>query len=211
MRAVRSPASRNISLQLRRELSEFAVDSGQSILGLKAGCQFDLASLVGEPKRGFEDHGGSALRRPDVRLMVGSYKLARRELDLLPKESMVIALVIDDSRAMRSILRRMLQEFGLTVMEAANGIEGLRQLHDHPKPALALVDWYMPLMDGLAWIRAVRADPANREMRLMMVSTETDAAQIASALEAGADEYVMKPFTKAMICEKLALLGITSR
>ncbi len=73
-----------------------------------------------------------------------------------------------------------------------------------------LVDWNMPEMNGLELIRAVRANPARRHIPIVMVTTETEIAQVVRALAAGASEYVMKPFTKEVIAEKLDLLGITS-
>jgi len=70
------------------------------------------------------------------------------------------------------------------------------------------VDWNMPEMDGLAFVRAVRAEPRYAGLRLMMVTTENELPRLTSALEAGADEYVMKPFTREVIREKLGLLGV---
>lgn len=118
------------------------------------------------------------------------------------------ALVIDDSRAMRAILGKILKEIGFEVTDANHGREGLERLQQGEKPELALVDWNMPEMNGLEFIQAVRADHAYDEMRIMMVTTESEAGAMVSALEAGANEYVMKPFTKDVIIEKLAILGI---
>lgn len=118
------------------------------------------------------------------------------------------AMVIDDSRAMRGILRRMLIEAGLEVIEAANGREALDRLHAGESVDVALVDWNMPEMNGLEFVMAVRADPKYSELRLMMVTTETEMHQVVRALEAGANEYVMKPFTVDVVREKLALLGV---
>ena len=123
----------------------------------------------------------------------------------------MLALVIDDARAMRSILGRMLRDLGFETAEAANGREALDRLRQGPKPDLALVDWNMPEMDGLEFVRAVRADPALADVCLVMVTTETEMPQVATALEAGANEYVMKPFTRDVIREKLDLLGIKPR
>jgi two-component system chemotaxis response regulator CheY len=120
----------------------------------------------------------------------------------------VRALVIDDSRAMRSILRQVLGQVGFEVAEAGNGREGLDSLEKRGKPDLALVDWNMPVMDGFAFIRAVRANPAYADLPLLMITTETELARMADALEAGANEYVMKPCTREAILDKLALLGI---
>ncbi len=118
------------------------------------------------------------------------------------------ALVIDDSKAMRIILKQILQSLGGTVEEAANGKEGLEKLKMIGNPDVVLVDWNMPEMNGLDFVRAVRANPVYRTLPLMMVTTETESAQMGKALAAGANEYVMKPFTKDVISEKLKILGI---
>lgn len=118
------------------------------------------------------------------------------------------ALVIDDSRAMRAILGKILKEIGFEVTDACHGREGLERLQQVGRPELALVDWNMPEMNGLEFIQAVRADHAYDEMRIMMVTTESEAGAMINALEAGANEYVMKPFTKDVILEKLVILGI---
>ena len=117
------------------------------------------------------------------------------------------ALVIDDSRAMRMILGRMLRELGMEVAEAANGRLALDLLDEGLDPGVVLVDWNMPEMTGIEFVDAVRQPPYLSTARIVMVTTETEVPQIAQALEAGADEYVMKPFTKESIFEKLQLLG----
>lgn len=118
------------------------------------------------------------------------------------------ALVIDDSRAMRMILRQILMEMGFEVAEAGNGREALERLKQAAKTELALVDWNMPEMNGYEFVCAVRAEPVYNDLRLMMVTTESEMSQMVKALEAGANEYVMKPFTKDVIREKLAIIGI---
>lgn len=122
------------------------------------------------------------------------------------------AIVIDDSRAMRMILRRIAGQLGFEVTEAGNGQEALDQLEELIKeatvPELALIDWNMPIMNGLEFVTAVRDDPRFRAMTLMMVTTESEQSQIVRALAAGAHEYVVKPFTPDAITEKLALLGL---
>jgi two-component system chemotaxis response regulator CheY len=119
------------------------------------------------------------------------------------------ALVIDDSRAIRSVLTKMLKECGFEVFEAGHGLEGLTQLQRLGTVDLALVDWNMPEMNGYQFVCAVRANAAYSDLRLMMVTTESELTQMVSALQAGADEYVMKPFTKEVIFEKLSLLGLS--
>ena len=118
------------------------------------------------------------------------------------------ALIIDDSRSMRSILSRMLTGLGFEVVEAGNGKEALQRLEEPGKFDLALVDWNMPEMNGFDFLCYVRGHPDYRNVPLMMVTSETETVQMARALDAGANEYVMKPFTKEMIADKLALLGL---
>ena len=118
------------------------------------------------------------------------------------------ALVVDDSRAIRSILRGMLGSLGFEVHEARHGREGLRRLVAAGPVDLALVDWNMPEMDGLAFVRAVRGVRDYDPMRLMMVTRESELDRVSEALEQGADEYLMKPFTEEMIRQKLELLAI---
>ena len=118
------------------------------------------------------------------------------------------ALVIDDSKAMRLILGRMLRELGLEVTEAANGSEGLTQLAGGLSPTLILVDWNMPEMTGIEFIEAVRGAPYESQAKVIMVTTETELPQMQRALASGADEYVMKPFTREAIHEKLQLVGL---
>jgi len=118
------------------------------------------------------------------------------------------ALVVDDSKATRSILSKMLTELGFDVSVAGHGVEALRQLEEGGPVDLALVDWNMPTMNGIEFVRAVRANAAFEKLRVMMITTQTETADLATALEAGADEYLMKPFTKVMVLEKLRLLGI---
>ena len=117
------------------------------------------------------------------------------------------ALVIDDSKTIRSILTKILSGVGFEVDEAANGLEAL-ELIKKEKVDLALVDWNMPDMDGCEFIQVVRKSTAYKDMRLIMVTTETAITKVAEALEAGADEYVMKPFSRKVILEKLALMGM---
>ncbi len=119
------------------------------------------------------------------------------------------ALVIDDSKAMRNILRGILKQIGFEVFEAADGKDGLKRLDEIGSPDLILVDWNMPGMDGLAFVRAARAIDCYRNTPLMMVTTETEFSQIQLALDAGANEFVMKPFTKDVLVDKLNLIGIS--
>jgi two-component system chemotaxis response regulator CheY len=118
------------------------------------------------------------------------------------------ALIIDDSRAMRSILRRIVTGLGWETTEAGDGQAALDQLEGGLLPDLCLIDWNMPVMDGYTFVTRVRADPRWRTVTLMMVTTESEHGQIVRALAAGAHEYVIKPFTPDAIIDKLGLLGL---
>jgi len=122
------------------------------------------------------------------------------------------ALVVDDSRTIRRILGGILAELGFEICQAENGREALGVL-DRERAAgvpvsLTLVDWNMPEMNGLEFVQGLRADSRNADVIAIMVTTETQIDQIVAALEAGANEYVMKPFTKDVIHDKLRLLGV---
>ena len=118
------------------------------------------------------------------------------------------ALVVDDSRAIRVILTQMLKALGYRPAEARHGREALLYLQANPDTTLALIDWNMPEMNGLELVQAVGTDPTLSGVRMVMVTTEIEMSQMVKALEAGAHEYVMKPFTKATIEDKLRLLGL---
>jgi len=120
----------------------------------------------------------------------------------------VRTLVIEDSRAMRSILAEILGEVGFEVTLTADAEEALEVLENDHYFELALVDWNLPGLSGLDLVKAIRERPARDDIKLMMVTAETELGRVREALEAGADEYIMKPFDKEMLLEKLALLGI---
>lgn len=122
------------------------------------------------------------------------------------------ALIIDDSRAVRLMLSRYLSGIGYDVEQAANGSEALAALETlaatEDLPDVALVDWNMPVMNGLEFVSACRAKREYRSISLMMVTTESEQAQIVRALAAGAHEYLIKPFDNSALSSKLALLGL---
>lgn len=118
------------------------------------------------------------------------------------------ALVVDDSRPIRRIEAEILTELGFQTFDAANGRLALESLETHPTPDVILVDWNMPEMDGLEFIRTMRQDKRFAGVVVLMVTTETETDQMLRALSAGADEYLMKPFQKQGLIEKLRLLGV---
>ncbi|MEJ5914272.1 response regulator [Pseudokineococcus sp. 1T1Z-3] len=125
----------------------------------------------------------------------------------------MIGLVVDDSRAMRRIVRGSLERAGMEVLEGADGQQALDVLDAHlagggEVPAIATIDWNMPVMDGLALVVALRRRRELRSMALMMVTSESEQAQVVRALAAGAHEYLFKPFTEDALFDKLELLGL---
>ena len=117
------------------------------------------------------------------------------------------AMIVDDSRAIRMILAHTLHQLGFETIEAGDGRAALAQVGSHPDISLFLVDWNMPEMNGLEFVQNVRRDTRFAQAPIMMVTTETEMSQVVKALEAGANEYVMKPFTEEMIVEKLRMVG----
>jgi two-component system chemotaxis response regulator CheY len=117
------------------------------------------------------------------------------------------ALIVDDSRAMRVILRRILATCGFDdFVDAENGRAALEALRSGPAPDVGFVDWNMPEMSGEEFVRAVRSEAQWASLPLVMVTSETSMETMQAAIEAGADEYVMKPFTPEVVRDKLELV-----
>lgn len=117
------------------------------------------------------------------------------------------ALIVDDSRFVRGFLRGLLEARGVECEEAGDGQAGLARLHDGSAYDLALLDWNMPVMGGLEMLKQMRAE-GFRSTKVMMVTTEAENEFIVQALEAGADEYLMKPFGEDALEEKLVMLEL---
>ena len=117
------------------------------------------------------------------------------------------ALIVDDSRFVRGFLRGLLEEKGIECEEAGDGQAGIDCLNSGAPFDLALVDWNMPVMNGLEMLMKMRSLGFG-DVKVMMVTTEAENDFIIRALDAGADEYLMKPFDDEALTEKLAMLGL---
>ncbi len=115
-------------------------------------------------------------------------------------------LVVDDSKSIREIEKRYLQEMGYTVVEAANGQEALEALEENPDVKLVLLDWHMPVMNGYEFLKKMRSLPKWNHVKVMMVTTENQEKSVIDAVMAGANEYLMKPFDQEMLENKIKWL-----
>jgi two-component system chemotaxis response regulator CheY len=119
------------------------------------------------------------------------------------------ALIVDDSRAIRSILGKILAKNGFEVFQAGNGVEALEALASEASDiSLLCADYNMPEMNGIELLQTMRAIPSFASIPVLMITTETHMASMQAAFAAGANEYVMKPFTADMIVDKLRMLGV---
>jgi two-component system chemotaxis response regulator CheY len=118
------------------------------------------------------------------------------------------ALVVDDSRFIRSYLHSVFAERGVDCFEAVDGSDGLEAFRQRGPFTVALVDWNMPGMSGFELLQAVRADHAFDATRIVMVTTEAENDHIEAALLAGADEYLVKPFDEQGLFDKLRMAGV---
>jgi two-component system chemotaxis response regulator CheY len=118
------------------------------------------------------------------------------------------ALVVEDSKTIRMILCEYLRKMDIAVVEAADGREALERLKEMSPPDLVLVDWNMPVMNGIDFIRAVRELQIFDPLPLIMVTTNSESEHVGTAMEAGANEYIQKPCTLDALREKLDRLGL---
>ena len=121
-------------------------------------------------------------------------------------DGMKLCLVVDDSRTVRKVARRILEDLGFGVAEASDGAEGLAWCRG-AMPDVILLDWNMPVMDGLEFLRRLREERGGQTPKVIFCSVEADIDRIRQALDAGADEYIMKPFDGDIVASKLALAG----
>ena len=122
---------------------------------------------------------------------------------------MKTCLVVDDSRVIRKVSRRILEDLGFEVAEAADGVEAMAWC-TAVMPDVILLDWQMPVMDGLQFVKRLRAEPGGDRPKVVFCTVENDIERIREALEAGADEYIMKPFDGGIVAGKLDYLGLAA-
>ncbi|WP_374293985.1 response regulator [Sphingomonas sp.] len=120
---------------------------------------------------------------------------------------MKTCLVVDDSKVIRKVARHILETLDFTVREAADGREALDACLV-AAPDVVLLDWNMPVMSGMDFLRALREANVSPRPRVVFCTTENGMAHIRAAIEAGADEYIMKPFDRDTLESKLQIVGM---
>ena len=120
---------------------------------------------------------------------------------------MKTCLVVDDSRVIRKVARRILEEMNFQIEEAADGAQAL-QACEANMPDAVLLDWNMPVMNGLDFLRALRREEGGKKPVVMFCSIENDAEHVGEALRSGADEFIMKPFDAEILESKFAEVGL---
>ena len=122
---------------------------------------------------------------------------------------MKTCLVVDDSRVIRKVSRRILEDLGFEVAEASNGVEAMAWCNA-VMPDAILLDWRMPAMDGIEFVQRLRAEPGGARPKVIFCTVENEIERIREALDAGADEFIMKPFDGGIVAGKLDYLGLAA-
>ena len=122
-------------------------------------------------------------------------------------ERMKTCLIVDDSKVIRKVARHILETLDFTVSEAVDGRDALTQCRAST-PDVILLDWNMPVMSGIEFLRALGTEPLAHRPKVVFCTTENGMAHIRTAIEAGADEYVMKPFDRETLQSKLQIVGV---
>ena len=120
---------------------------------------------------------------------------------------MSVCLVVDDSRVVRKVARRILEELGFSCEEAEDGQQAYEQCNKK-MPEAILLDWNMPVMSGIEFLEKLRAMPTGQGPKVVFCTTENDMAHIQRAIMAGANEYIMKPFDTEIIKSKFIQIGL---
>ncbi|MCZ6863237.1 MAG: response regulator [Alphaproteobacteria bacterium] len=120
---------------------------------------------------------------------------------------MKTCLIVDDSKVIRIVARRILQELNFEIAEAEDGSDALQAVQ-RQMPDVILLDWNMPVMNGIDFLRALRQLPGGDAPRVLFCTTENDMDHIRMAMEEGANEYIMKPFDSEIMVAKLSQVGL---
>lgn len=118
------------------------------------------------------------------------------------------ALIVDDCKFTTKVLSKIMAELGFAVQTVCSGEEAKQFLSQHPTPSVMLVDWVMPGMSGVELVAWLRSQPAHLNTPVLMVTGERDLTRVMEAMQNGANEYIMKPFSKEDVEEKLRILGL---
>lgn len=118
-----------------------------------------------------------------------------------------LCLVVDDSRIVRKVARRILEAHGFVIAEAVNGEDALDQCR-FKLPFCILLDWNMPVMNGLSFLKSLRAEFGPEDPPVVFCTTENEVDRMLSAIEYGAQEYIMKPFDEDILTSKFAQIGL---
>ena len=121
-----------------------------------------------------------------------------------------LCLVVDDSRVIRRMAAEILKSLGLRTAEAEHGLAAVEFCRT-TAPDLVLLDWNMPEMDGITCLRALRCMDLSPRPLVVMCTTESGLSKIREALETGADEYIMKPYDREVLLDKLTQVGLMER
>ena len=121
---------------------------------------------------------------------------------------MKTCLVVDDSKVIRKVARHILEALHFNVEEAGDGREALDRCQAGDVPDVILLDWNMPVMSGMEFLRSLGASEMPNRPKVVFCTTENDVAHIARALHAGANEYIMKPFDKDIVTAKFQEVGL---
>ncbi len=116
-------------------------------------------------------------------------------------------LIVDDSSVIRKVARKIMEEANFEISEAENGQQALEKCR-HNMPEIILLDWNMPVMNGLEFLKELRKEPSGDTAKVIFCTTENDMDHITQAISAGANEYIMKPFDKEIIISKLKEVGL---
>ena len=124
-----------------------------------------------------------------------------------PGSPLPTCLLVDDSRVVRKVARRILERNGFLVAEAEDGEQALQHCR-RELPRCVLLDWNMPVMNGLAFLRALRSEFGPDGPKVVFCTTENEVAQMATAMQSGAQGYITKPFDEALLTGKFAQIGL---